>query len=621
MKHLQIRAALLALCLSLSLALPICASGAASLDEVSQVVGALNIIVGDSSGNLNLGRKVTRAEFITMAVKASPQGDQVGEAAVSPYPDVPRNHWAAAYVEAGVSMGLISGYLDGTFRPNNPITLAEGAAIALKLLGYSGSDFSGAYPTAQLAMYHSLGLDQGVSARSASQALSRQDCMYLFYNLLSAKNKEGQYHMTTLGYTLNAAGEVDRVALMSQLMDGPVVAKGNWQDQIPFDLSQAMVTRAGQTAQLGDIQSNDLVYWNQGMRRLWVCSDRVTGTIQAIEPSLSSPTSVTVAGRTYSIETDAAAYALSDLGGCRLGDTVTILLGRGGGVAAIVEPTSEDQSKVGVVTALSKESYPSDSGNSYSSGTVTILATDGQTYSYPWNTRYFDEGDVVQAVVAENGTISMKRLSSAKLTGKVSSDGKTLGNYTLAGNVEILDTYEGQSIRVFPSRLAGVSLQNNMVRYYSLNPQGEIDRLILNEVTGDMHQYGIITKVEDQSSGMSIFVNYTMELNGQTVTLPSSGVQFPVKNGPFQLKGDVSSPDKLYQLKPVTVDRISGNTLVSGSRSYTLFDNVQIYEYRDNGYFLSNLERVNDGKHTLTAWYDKAQSEGGCVRILVAKEK
>ena len=46
--------------------------------EVTQVVNALGIMVGDSQGNMQLDRTVTRAEFITMAVKASPNGDQVG---------------------------------------------------------------------------------------------------------------------------------------------------------------------------------------------------------------------------------------------------------------------------------------------------------------------------------------------------------------------------------------------------------------------------------------------------------------------------------------------------------------------------------------------------------------
>ena len=224
----RILTGLLACCLSLSLALPGLAAGSIpAQDEVAQVVTALGIMAGDANGDLHLSRPVNRAEFITMAVKASPQGDQVGEASTSPYPDVPYTHWAAGFVEAGVAAGLISGYSDGTFRPASSITLAEGATIALGLLGYSAEDYSGAYPSPQMALYHSLSLDKGLTAQAASAPLTRHDAMYLFYNLLSAKNKEGQPYLTTLGYSLNAAGEVDLVALVNGEMNGPLVASGD----------------------------------------------------------------------------------------------------------------------------------------------------------------------------------------------------------------------------------------------------------------------------------------------------------------------------------------------------------------------------------------------------------
>ena len=121
--------------LSLSLVLPVGAAGAAaSEDQAIQTVNALGIMVGDRTGSMDLSRSVTRAEFVTMAVKA--MGRQIGQAASSPYPDVPWSHWAAGYVEAGVSAGLVSGYSDGRFRPSSTITLAEGVTIALRLLDY-----------------------------------------------------------------------------------------------------------------------------------------------------------------------------------------------------------------------------------------------------------------------------------------------------------------------------------------------------------------------------------------------------------------------------------------------------------------------------------------------------
>ena len=143
MKTKRLFAALLAACLTLALVLPASAAGtAASLEEASQAVTALGIVSGDGSGNLNLTAKVSRAEFVTMVVKATPGGDGVGQAATSPYPDVPRSHWASGYVEAAVAMGLVSGFSDGTFRPGQEVNLAEAVSMVLELLGYGPEDFS-----------------------------------------------------------------------------------------------------------------------------------------------------------------------------------------------------------------------------------------------------------------------------------------------------------------------------------------------------------------------------------------------------------------------------------------------------------------------------------------------
>lgn len=619
----RIGAAVLALSLAVSMALPLSAAGVVSQEEAAQVVGALNIMVGDENGDLQLDKTVTRAEFITMAVKASTRNDQVGEASTAPYPDVPRKHWSAGYVAAGVKMGLISGYLDGTFRPNNQITLAEGATIVLKLLGYTSGDFSGAYPTAQMALYRSLGLDEGLWARENGEVLNRRDAMYLFYNLLSTKNKNGQYHLNTLGYSLNANGEVDRVALMNEVMDGPVVAEAGWQKHLPFALSQATVTRAGKPSTPAAIQDGDVVYWNKGMRRVWVYTDRITGTVQEINPSISAPTSVTVAGHTYPLEGSQAVYALSQYGGYRVGDVVTLALGRDGGAAAVLSPNAGERSKVGMVTAVQKGSYTGSNGSTYADDTVTILATDGKSYSYQYSARYLEVGAVVQVVVNDAGELTIKRLQKQEvsISGKVNAEGTAMGKYPFAADVEIMDTYEDTALKLYPSRLAGVNLTEEKVRYYTLNAQGEIQHLILDDATGDLHHYGIMTQVQDLSMGMSIQVYYYMDFAGQETVYSSTVKRYPVEKGPFMLMGNVNDPDMIRQLKKATVDRIQGRGLVCGSITYPMTDNTLVYELRDGRYYLTYLDRVDDGGHKLTAWYDQTPGNGGCVRVLIAQEK
>ena len=617
MKTKRLFSAILAACLTLALILPASAAGTApSLDDAVQAVTALGILNGDGSGNLNLSARVTRAEFVAMAVKATPGGDGVGQAATSPYSDVPRSHWASGYVEAAVSRGLVTAFSDGTFRPNQEITLAEAASMVLALLGYGPEDFSGAFPTGQLTMCQNLKLTRGVTALQAASPLTRQDAVYLFYNLLSAKTKEGTPYIQQLGHSLDASGKPDVVALVNGQMEGPVVVQGyGWQSSLGFTPNK--VYRNGSAASLTNIQDYDVVYWNAAMSTVWAYAKKATGPIQALAPSSAEPTSVTVAGRTYAIESSAAAYALSDLGQYHLGSTVTLLLGRSGGVAAVADVSASAGERVGVVTAIEKTAYPDGSGGSYTAQTVTLLATDGQTYQYQTRGGY-KVGSVVRAIVAgSGGEVTLRGLGNASLSGKVNREGTKLDKYAFAQGAEILDVSEDRGAVIYPARLAGLNLNSGKVKYYALNPQGEIEALILNDVTGDAYHYGIITRFEEEGQGMSRYCTYQYDVDGVSYTL-SGATRFLATAGPIRIQGDPASPEKLYALTAAQAGQVSGNQFVTGNQRYTLSDGVVVYEYRDGRYYLSSLARA-EGGGTVTAWYDKAESEGGRVRVIVVK--
>ena len=58
----------------------------------------------------------------------------------STFPDVPMSHWAWQFVETIFSEGLTSGYPDGTYRPDNPVTRGEMAVFIKK--GIHGSTYT-----------------------------------------------------------------------------------------------------------------------------------------------------------------------------------------------------------------------------------------------------------------------------------------------------------------------------------------------------------------------------------------------------------------------------------------------------------------------------------------------
>ena len=603
---------------------PAAQAAAPAEEDAAQVLAALDIMVGDASGSLNLDASVTRAEFTKMAVAASTSRDAVGDTvAVKPYPDVPQTHWAAPYIKAAVDLGLVQGDLHGNFNPGRTITLAEGVTIVLRLLGYEDADFTGVWPSGQMAQYRALDLDEGVTAGQDS-AMKRRDALYLFYNLMITKNKEGTYYLNVLEPTLNlvnTAGELDRVALINSAMEGPVVASSGWQSQVGFDTASATVYRNGGESTLSAVQNQDVVYWSESMHTIWAYSNKVTGIYESAAPSASNPTSVTVAGKTYEIETTEAAYQLSDLGGYQVGDSVTLLLGRNGGVAAVGEASLAQDLVYGVVLSVENTTYEDSDGNSYNTRTATIFGTDGNTYRYPVESRSLEAGALVRVTNSEDG-VEIRGLSSTKLTGRLSSDGKTLGKYTLASDVQIIDTYETCTpIQVYPSRLAGANLTGSTIRFYALNAQGEISHMILEDATGDLHQYGIITGVSEVSAGLVTNSAYTYDVGGVKQVFTSDTTIYNLKSDPCQVKMESDTTvERLYNLTEVEVDSINGNTIVDAqNHSYTLSDNVAVYVYENNEYQLTSLERVSGGDYRLTAWYDKPENEGGRIRVILAR--
>ena len=603
---------------------PAAQAAAPAEEDAAQVLAALDIMVGDASGSLNLDASVTRAEFTKMAVAASTSRDAVGDTvAVKPYPDVPQTHWAAPYIKAAVDLGLVQGDLHGNFNPGRTITLAEGVTIVLRLLGYEDADFTGVWPSGQMAQYRALDLDEGVTAGQDS-AMKRRAALSLFYNLMITKNKEGTYYLNVLEPTLNlvnTAGELDRVALINSAMEGPVVASSGWQSQVGFDTASATVYRNGGESTLSAVQNQDVVYWSESMHTIWAYSNKVTGIYESAAPSASNPTSVTVAGKSYDIETTEAAYQLSDLGGYQVGDSVTLLLGRNGGVAAVGEASLAQDLVYGVVLSVENTTYEDSDGNSYNTRTATIFGTDGNTYRYPVESRSLEAGALVRVTNSEDG-VEIRGLSSTKLTGRVSSDGKTLGRYTLASDVQIIDTYETCTpIQVYPSRLAGANLTGSTIRFYALNAQGEISHMILEDATGDLHQYGIITGVSEVSAGLVTNSAYTYDVGGVKQVFTSDTTIYNLKSDPCQVKMESDTTvERLYNLTEVEVDSINGNTIVDAqNHSYTLSDNVAVYVYENNEYQLTSLERVSGGDYRLTAWYDKPENEGGRIRVILAR--
>ncbi len=606
----------LALVMSLTCLAAVPAQGA-DLASVQGAVQALGIMTGDENGNMNLTAPITRAQFSKMLVMASPYKDSVssGISNYSLFSDVRRGHWATEYIRVAVEQGWVTGYSDGTFRPDQTIKLEEAAASLLRLLGYENSDLVGSYPAAQINKFLALDLGDGITV-TQGQLLTRGDCMYIFYNLMTAQTKAGSVYATTLGYSLTASGELDYAGLVSSDLKGPFTADSSHLD-LPF--TPVTYTKNGHTASASDVAEYDIYYYNENMRSVYLYSNRVTGTYTTASPSTTSPTSVTVAGNTYTLGTSSAAYKLSSMGDFTVGDVVTLLLGMDGTVADVVAAEEVSSICYGVVTANGNSSYVTEGGAIEAGRTVQLFCTDGTTRTFTANAS-LRIGSIV-SVSYSGGRTVVRSIGSKSLSGQVSRDGTKLGDTRFASDIQILDTdRDGNYALIYPSRLAGYRLDSDDVRWYATNEDGEITHLILNNATGDIYTYGLLTSVMEQSSGISITSSYSYVINGTAGIHVPDGTMYNVETGGARfiyVDGQISG---IRNLERAEVDNITSTQLTADGRTYRISEQVQVYLRSSGTYLLTNLTAVGDtSEYKLTAYYDDLNaSAGGLVRVIVA---
>ncbi len=234
---------------------------ATSTDNAEKVIAALGIMKTDQENSDSTTEQVTRAQYAQMLVNMSSYKEKVSaKSNVSLFSDVSKNYWAAGYIQTAIEQGWMSGYINGSFKPSQSITLIEAVNGVLKLLGYTNSDFTGNISAAEMALYDSKELDKNIT-KTKNQLLTRNDCMNLFYNTLKTTNKEGNIYAEVLGYTVDSNGEMDYLSLVNSNLEGPILVNGDWKEKIPFLLGTATFYKDGTLGTLSDIQENDVIYY------------------------------------------------------------------------------------------------------------------------------------------------------------------------------------------------------------------------------------------------------------------------------------------------------------------------------------------------------------------------
>ena len=483
----RILAFLLAVSIAVSvLVLPV---SAASINNTALQTA---ITLGAVPTGQELSANITRGAFAKMLVSFSTYRESVGAQGTvgTLYRDVPGTSQWAPYIRIAVQQGWMNGYTDGSFRPDDTVTLEEACAAVLKMLSYKTTDLTGSFPQAQLNKAQQIGLRDQLTC-TQGQAMTYEQCTLLLYNALRANTASGSAYGSSLGFTVSN-GQVDTSSVLLKSRKGPFVAEEG--TQLPF--TPVSVYRNDKVSASAELNKYDVYYYSESLQTVWVYTRRAAGRITAVSPSASAPTALTVAGSTYSLGSAAVASKISSLNGGGVGEVVTLLLGMDNEVADVITGEEADSVFYGVVQTANR-SLVEDNGADVLQK-ISVMCTDGITRTVNIDKSLnYPTGWLVEISVTPEGE-QVTAIESKSVSGTINDTATALGDYALADDVQILDTTsEGLAGTVRPSRIAGTKLNALAVRYYTLNEQGKIDRLILNDVTGDLWKYGVLDDVKN----------------------------------------------------------------------------------------------------------------------------
>lgn len=754
MKHNLTKVAALFLCFILLSGITVFGADTGEA-EIAGLLNQMSIMSGYPDGELRLYQPVTRAEFSKITIMASPYKNHVASGlAVSPFADVRYGHWAAPYVKLASSNGLITGYPDATFKPDQTVLLEEAVTVYLRLLGYTNEDFGYAWPYGQIGLAQNAGLLDDI-ASSVGTAMTRRDVMVLTYNLLTcspkgattdylekiqykliedmvliATNEEdssvtsgkvattaGTYRIedsfnhnligmrgdailkngdtlvsfvpynqsfeeyvvysklsnavvtykngalsqldiedSTTAYvgtkvsTFGAAkssmemgdlisvqrdkaGKVEYITVRDGKVTGPIVVRNDtWYRELSVG-DGITVMRDGVKCKTDDIKTYDVVYYSKDLNMVLAYSKKVTGIYESAYPNKDQLTQVTISGITYEIESVDAFNALSSNGTCNYGDTITVLIGKNGAIAGVAGSKATEESVVGYFQSAGVKNYTTQSGDSYSNFYITVVGSDGKTFEYASKRDYRQSPSLHQVVKVSfsDGLAGIAVQKPMDMYGTVNAAAKTAGSYRFADNVSVLDvvpgdgSHSGAYATVYLQQLDRVTLSSSNVLYYALNNRGEIEKLIVNDATGECYEYGIVTQAQSKTSGNAISGNYSYDVRGQVASVSTSGKAFSVTKGqPVQIlksDGRVQSMSALTRLSSNYSDVTNTALVGSGGTEYLLSDDVVIYKKIGYDYTVMPISDLSVSKYRITAYCDRSMSRGGRVRIVVAEEK
>ncbi|MBR6632885.1 MAG: S-layer homology domain-containing protein [Clostridia bacterium] len=175
----------------------------ASHEDALQLLVDLGVIGGYEDGSLRPDNLVERDEMAKIIYVLYTTFIDAGEGTVS-FKDVPADNWANGYISWCSAKGIVGGYGNGNFGPDDNVTYDQALKMVCGALGYT--DWNPAFwPTdVRTKALRELKLGEGIEGVAGSDKVTRGQVAQIVYNALFADMNE-----TKTEYLYDSFGYVD----------------------------------------------------------------------------------------------------------------------------------------------------------------------------------------------------------------------------------------------------------------------------------------------------------------------------------------------------------------------------------------------------------------------------
>ena len=153
--------------------------------EAVESLSKLGIVTGDPDGTYRPEDTVTRAEMAALIARIQGYDETAKGSANTVFTDVPASHWASGYIAQANNQGIVNGYGDGTFGPEDTVLYEQAVKMIMATLGYTPfAENNGSYPTGYLTAASRYGVVDGVSNAVIGTGANRGTVAQLLANAI-----------------------------------------------------------------------------------------------------------------------------------------------------------------------------------------------------------------------------------------------------------------------------------------------------------------------------------------------------------------------------------------------------------------------------------------------------